>query len=295
MGSNITTPPVRNELRRIMDLTKPLIEESDRLVKEAIDQEHPLLYAEALITQVIIIIVHTVNSRFFLASTKQDLQAIPQEAFQQLCQRLDAAAKTFARAGCLEGEIRAKLSLADLLDVGGKTAEAQKIAEEVRAPALAMGYEHQILRADEHLSGNTAYQKLMSVATTERDMDAMLAEASDEEMKRFAADCLEAIGLPKDRLPVVERDCFSMRDILQEQVHWCRHLDLIQDLTHAQSPQTHFLGDPTRWCICTKFRYKSNITTPDWLALIGAFKQVYCANCLAREPKIADKERPKHP
>jgi hypothetical protein len=39
--------------------------------------------------------------------------------------------------------------------------------------------------------------------------------------------------------------------------------------------------------VCEKFGHETKIVTSDAKALIGAFKQLYCANCQDRAPKQA--------
>src|SRR5439155_5471896 len=111
------TSGVRADIERIVEGSKPLLDESGRLLQEAIEQRHPLLYAEALVTQALIVIHRTTNQRFLLASNKQPLPLVPPEVVADLRQRLEAAACTFERAGNLELEIWAKLFLADWLEV----------------------------------------------------------------------------------------------------------------------------------------------------------------------------------
>ncbi len=92
------------------------------------------------------------------------------------------------------------------------------------------------------------------------------------------------MGLSQERLPVVQRDCFSSRDMAQERIGWCRHIELIQNLGHMQNHQTAYLTDPMRRCICDKHGYQSLIEDSDWTALVQAFKKTYCDGCPDRKP-----------
>ncbi len=287
MGFAAVTAGVMDDLRQISDASKPLIEQSEQLLHEAIAEEHPLLYADALVTQAAIIIHQTANDQIVAITVKQDPPSISQQTIAQLRQRLEVAATIFARADCLELEIWAKLFLADWLEVAGDTAEARKIAGAVHAPAIAMGYQKQISRAEDHLSGKTEYQKTIAFLRSDWDVDEVLAAATDEQTKRFAAHSLKVMELPEERLPVVERDWLAMRDMAREKMRWCRHLEMIQDVSHTSSPQTMYWRDPTRWCICKKLNYKSNIDNPDASTVILAFKTAYCADCSVREPKAS--------
>ena len=148
-----------------------------------------------------------------------------------------------------------------------------------------MGYRTQLSRAEDHLSGKTEYQKTLNYARSKRDTDVDLAEDDDATLKSNAAISLEVMELPPDRLPVVEREWLCMRDVARERMRWCRHFAIIQDLRHTSSPQTMYLRDPERLCICEKLGYRTNITFPEWQVMIAAFKHTYCEGCPDREPK----------
>src|SRR5262249_23732566 len=69
--------------------------------------------------------------------------------------------------------------------------------------------------------------------------------------------------IPPDRLPVVEREWLALRDIAREQVYWCQHLVMIQDLHHTQSRSTLYVTDPARRCLGTKHGHESRLADPD--------------------------------
>jgi hypothetical protein len=70
---------------------------------------------------------------------------------------------------------------------------------------------------------------------------------------------LDSLGLPAYRLPVLERDAEACRQIARERVDFCRHVNLVQDLSHTRSPSTCYATDPLRACICEKLGHKSKV------------------------------------
>ncbi len=181
------------------------------------------------------------DRRVTLLTMGQELPSLPDAALHPLMQGAEQAMKIFARAGNLEGELRARMLLADLFELAGQQAAARSLAEYVLPRARAMGYARVESLAQDHLAGGSL---LRQVETRIRqgpgeDDDHRLAAADDEEMRRFANDCLAAAGLPEERLPIVERECYSLRDAAREHVQWCRHLELLQDLRHTRHPSTH--------------------------------------------------------
>ncbi len=273
-------------VKRIENLFVPirhLVKESDNLVRDAFE-EGALLFAEALVTQAAIMIHGEANKRFIWIQLGEPLIAIPGEMVTQNRARIEYAAAIFSKAGCTELEIWAKLNLADSLDVCGKTGDAKRIAEEVHPIAVAMGYEHQVTRANMHF-GQTEFQKTVTSLQAQKDRDAHWAEATEEYIDRFAKKILAAFDLPADRLAVVHRAGLAMRDFCRERLRWCRHLDMLENEGHAVSPVTLYATDPERRCLCTKLGHKSRISSHDWKTLIVAFKNCYCSGCNAKAPK----------
>lgn len=95
---------------------------------------------------------------------------------------------------------------------------------------------------------------------------------------------LRILDLPAERLPVLESEYSSIRDIAQEKLKWCRHIDLLQDLRHTKHPSTHYKENPNRVCVCNLLNYKSALEHPDWETVISAFKRTYCDACVERKP-----------
>jgi hypothetical protein len=147
--------------------------------------------------------------------------------------------------------------------------------------------ERQRRDAEGHLSGRTLLaefaDQLRAVATT--DGDVLFAQSTDDQLRRMARDTLEALQLPLDRLPVLERDALSRRVVAQERVGWCRHLQVQEDRTHQHHPDTIYATDPNRRCICERHGYVHDLHTPGWAVLIAQFKERFCMGCPDRTPK----------
>jgi hypothetical protein len=61
-------------------------------------------------------------------------------------------------------------------------------------------------------------------ARRDQDEDVLHANDTDDTLQRYAIHSLESMHLPADRLPVVEREWQSLRQIARERVFWCRHI-----------------------------------------------------------------------
>ena len=118
---------------------------------------------------------------------------------------------------------------------------------------------------------------------SDHELDEKLAKASDEELNRFAKLILQAQELPEERLANVYKDLVAMRLIHQEQLKWCKHIELVQQLAHTRSRATYYAIDPDRHCRCARFNFESKVGTQEASGLIKTFKLNYCDGCSGRE------------
>jgi hypothetical protein len=255
----------------------------------ALDEyEHPLLLGEALLTWVKIMTARAMNGRWL----RQSMGTLPMvtEEHESLIVVAQQAVDLYVQAGSLEGELRAKLILADVHMLCDQPEQARLLAQDVQPKAQAMEFTTIARWANDFLTGNTVWDAWR--ATFDRiahdDEDFRMAAHTDDEMRAFARDILQSLGLPESRYPVFERESFSLRDIARERLWWCRSIELTQDTRHAASQLTLYSTDPERFAWCRMHNYRSTIGATDWTAVIAAFKQVYCSRCMHRAPKQDD-------
>lgn len=109
--------------------------------------------------------------------------------------------------------VRARLLLADLLEIAGQTADAQSIAIEVLPIARAMRYGRLEEVARGHVDGQTTFSRFQAMVA-ERfagDEDVHIANLSDDELRSVAKFTLQSAQWPTARLPLVEEQCFADR------------------------------------------------------------------------------------
>jgi hypothetical protein len=252
----------------------------------AANQRQPLLEGFALITRTTVRTNRLINLRFLADCTGAYIE-IPETLRLETMSDAEHAMKIFEQAGQLEGVLRAKIYLADLYLLAGQSAAAQALARDVLPQAEAMDYATLIERAKEHIEGKAIPDRLRAAfehAST-ADEDLGLAYMTDEEARAFALDVHTEREIPIERLPVAEQDVFALRDISRERLCWCRHINLIQDLTHTQSMVTIYTTDLKHDGECEKYGYRTNIGKSNWQEVIASFKREYCQGCPSREPK----------
>jgi hypothetical protein len=210
----------------------------------------------------------------------------PEGVIQNHIDSAQQAAAIFAQSGNLESELRAWMLIADFHVLAGRQSEALEIAGKVLPKAKIMQYSDLIWRAEMHLAGQSLYSQMLSALRTRSEREKVFdaIQQDDETVRRNAADGLRVLELPPERLPVMEREYFSRRDIAREKYDWCQHIELLEEMGHTSQAATCYRTDPGRVCICRLHGYQSKFKNQDWLAVISAFKTSYCEECPDRSP-----------
>jgi uncharacterized protein DUF4365 len=255
------------------------------LVKDIKSVGNPLLLADSLLVRATAHFNYLTNQRSLSRINNAPIK-IDEAGARILMSDIDEAIRIYSQARQLEGELRAKIIKADYLELIEKQEEAKEIAREVLPKAQALNFAVIVSTAEEHIAGQGLQSKLDFTHRDKTEEEALSSTASksDEELLLDAAQLLRILELPTARLPVVEREFFSIRDNAKERLSWCRHLNVIQDLSHTNHPSTIYRTDPDRACQCNLHQYQSLIPSPDWKIVITGFKKTYCEQCPDRNP-----------
>jgi hypothetical protein len=278
-----------DRISQAMRTWRQWLEETDQAVAEAVRIAHPILIGEALITRVNVYAVLLHYHRLEAASSRKQFAVEPGLA-ESVRSDAKRAIDIFQRADVLESEMRAKMALVDFEEICGDLLAAQTIATEVSQVAKAMGYSQLVAHAASIVGGKSLLARSLADSA---DHDLSYAQANDEEIRAIAEIAVSVYGLPRDRIPAMERELRAIRQALREQVYWCRHLNVLQ-----ADPEGHFRRlwetanppEPNRACACTKHGYESRIENPDSGVVITAFKGAYCKGCPSRSPKVSRDE-----
>lgn len=247
----------------------------ESVVNEASELGHDRILATAILTQVLIQFHHLVSVFSLNKLLNKPPPEIPEATVQHNIQQVEKSIEIFLRVGDLEGELRGKLIVADFYEFVGDDARAKEIAAEVLPKAEAMAYVRQIEHARDHLASRGLRARLASTQRERSEEEKLVANAdfSNDKVREYATQMLRILQLPPERLPNLEYEYLSIRRIAQEKLTWCRHIDLLQDLSHSRSPVTHFRQNPNRVCVCNLLKHKSKLEHPNWETVISAFKK----------------------
>jgi hypothetical protein len=251
---------------------------------QAIELGHPLLIADTIAARLRLYMSFLLRRRMNALTQGTD-EKPPRTIVDELTEDATQAIEVYRLAGSLSGEFQVKMLLADLHGVCEDEEAARALATSILPVARAMNYERLASQAAEHLDGQTVLHQFIAQIQHQPTDDEIALSQTDDEIRAMARMTLKSLGISDDRLPLIEKDCFAGRVMAQERRDWCRHLQLHQELSHTQHPETAYQADPERICVCTRLGHHSNIAHPDYETVITAFKQNYCNGCAHREPR----------
>lgn len=256
-----------------------------KLRDDAGEAGHSLLIADAITARVTLYVTFLLLGRMnSLGQGADNKPAGP--IVDGLSREAETAITLYRMAGSLSGEFQVKMLLAELHHVCGDDEAAKALAKEVLPVARAMNYARVVDLAQRHLEDRTELRQFSAaLAAKEAEHEDFYALAqTDDDIRGMAKMTQETLGIPASRLPFVERDLFAGRVIAEERRDWCRHLELLQDLTHLQRLDTAYQIDPERACVCKKLNHKSKLPHADCNLVIKAFIEAYCVGCPHRNP-----------
>ncbi len=191
----------------------------------------------------------------------------------------DGALQWFGRLGHRQMAFRAARLKADVLNVLGVTDERDRLVAHLAREAFVLGYSAESAALLSHSRARGGAR----VDPDEAELVSMMATMADDLLQSQARSLAEAWNLPEDRVGNIEKDLRAMRQVAQEKLTWCRHIELLQNLRHSASRELLYTEDPPRVCKCQKFGSRSILETVDPAAVIEAFKAAYCSGCEGRE------------
>lgn len=186
---------------------------------------------------------------------------------------VDSAADIFEKLGVETQHAKALRLKADILCTTGDVASAQSFLTAAKRKAQLAGIDPDSFRLSKKSAGPPGTA----------DIEDSMLNATDDDLRRFAESIRQSISLPESRLENILTDLKSIRLIHQEKRRWCKHLEILQELAHTQSRETHYAIDPPRTCKCLRYGHETRIGYPSAGLVIESFKGTYCNGCVGKE------------
>lgn len=260
--------------------------QADNALIEAYELRHPVLIAQAL-TIWLNVQVGRLFDEHLEAINRSAPYAVRDTVKESIQRRLDEALELCRLNGSVEGRLALNRIDSEFAEIRGDLATAKAMAEKLYPEAEAMGFKMIAERAKEIHDNRTL---LMRYAQERRESDLVdpdcgRANTSDEQLARIARQIQEIVGSPPAHPKKLLGYMRSLRIIAQERCQWCRHIQILEDLTQTTDPQSAFSVTPMRKCMCDRFGHESHGASVDVVAVIADFKRDYCEACTVRSPK----------
>jgi hypothetical protein len=260
--------------------------QSEEALREAYELRHPVLVVQALTIRLNVRIGRLIDER--LEAMNRGESYVVRDAVKDSIQRtFDEAFGLCQLSGSVERRLALKKLEADFLEVQGDLSAAKALCEKLYPEAEAMGFKFIANKAREILEDRTLLMRYKEERTSsdQEDPDLMRANQTDAQLARIARQLQQIVGSPPAHPKKLLGYVRSLRIIAQERRRWCRHIQLLEDLTRTTNPLSAFSTTPMRKCLCDKFGYQSPGESVDVVAIIDDFKSAYCNGCSARRPK----------
>jgi hypothetical protein len=261
------------------------VEEANQLVADAHSLNIAAVFADAVWVRAVIMFAHF---SFMEMKLNDDGLAANRELISDnFIPDLEQAIRCYEASGHLESELRAKILLADYLDLMNERVRALELARGVLPVALAYRYEKIAADAERHVSGAPFFRKLQEHhrSFAKKSWEFRLADETEDGIRKNASDLLETLKLPSCDLGTMIRQVECWRDVARERISWCRYIDLVDDTQVVRNPLAAFRAGDKNFAICEKHGYRSRFGSPDWAVVLKVFKENYCNGCPDRDPK----------
>jgi hypothetical protein len=261
------------------------VEEANQLVEDAYGSKNVVVFADAMWVRAVILFAH-----FSFMEMKLDRDGVSSNRKlirDHVIPSLEQAIRCYEATGHLEWGLRAKLLLADYLDLMNERDRALVLARSVYPVALAFRYTKIAADAERHVSGVPFFRNLQEHyrSFTTKPWEFRLAAQTEDGIRKSARDLIETLKLPSFHLGGMIRQIECWRDVARERISWCRYIELVDGPQVAKSPSLAFGEGDETIAVCEKHGYRSRLGSPDWLVALKVFKENYCAGCLDRNPK----------
>jgi hypothetical protein len=278
------------DLRNALCTFKEWDNEASILIQDSIAVGHPIFSADAFVTKAFISLMGIVSKIAFMESEESPLDhSIIQSDVLLILGWCEKAQKTYQQANMLEGDVRTQLIMAQAFEVMGQMESAKNLAQGVLGKAKLLGYKRHIDTASEVIEGRTLFfRHIQSIREILRQKESDEYDPSvletEEDIQDYVNFMMETYKIPEQRRENVVVDILCMRETFIEKSLWCKHIEIHQNLTHTLSSAAIYAENPNRRAVCSKFDYFVDKLSLDWVDLIKDVKNMYCSNCLDREP-----------
>lgn len=190
------------------------------------------------------------------------------------------AAEIFGKLGMRRMALEARRLVVDVLTVLERLGEAAQVTDALEIEARTLDLDPQQVEPKFLRLRREVVKARQDPNTHKR----WLASLPDGEVARYAHLSVRSLGLPEDRLQVVQDAYFVARRVAQEAVTFCQYLDYLEDRTGTDDQSTAYASKPLRVVHCRKLGLQTVEEDSEIVNLIRIFKEQRCKGCPLRAP-----------
>lgn len=261
-----------------------LYDEAEKIAKEKSDIEWALIHLSHMqdfaqyLCQVFITGVGLSPKK---VTESEGVNEINQETMVTILNEIDKCVQIFSKYQLTYALAKSLCDAADIYDVINDRHNCDRLAIASQEISNQKGFTDLSLRAEKILQNKDTFSQLV-ISTKNVLDDHELASFDENKKSQFINTFLRIFQndpeIEKIRV-AVKSDVEDMIASARQRTEWCRHIQIIQDLSHTQKIETMYKDIPNKWIICKELGYQSQNTGKSFAELWYLFKGSFCLGC----------------
>ena len=264
-----------------------LYDEAEKIAKEKSDIEWALIHLSHMqdfaqhLCQVFITGIGLSPKK---VTESEGVNEINQETMVTILNEIDKCVQIFSKYQLTYALSKSLCDAADIYDVINDRHNRDRLATASQEISNQKGFTDLSLRAEKILRNEETFSQLVKSTSNVLD-DHELANFDENKKTQYINTFLRIFQndpeIDKIRVAVTS-DVEDMITSAQQRIEWCRHIQIIQDLSHTQKIETMYKDIPDKWIVCRELGYQSQNTGKSFAELWYFFKGSNCLGCKNR-------------
>ena len=196
------------------------------------------------------------------STESEAVNEINQETMVTILNEIDKCVQIFSKYQLTYALAKSLCDAADIYDVINDRNNCDRLVKVSQGISNEKGFTDLSLRADNILQNKGTFSQLLQSTSNVLD-DHELANFDENKKSQYINTFLRIFQndpeIEKIRVAVTS-DVEDMIASAKQRTEWCRHIQIIQDLSHTQKIETMYKDIPNKWIICKELGCQSQST-----------------------------------
>jgi hypothetical protein len=290
LGHPIAMEERISHARMVMDgiqLVWGLYDEAEKITKEKNEIEWAIIRSSHLND-----FAHHLSQVFFMRLVqatetppqKPDFDIQTRKLLFEILVEFDHCVQIFEKYRQMHALAKSLCDEADIYDILGDVSNRDRLAKQALEIASNKNFVELKNRSQDLLLNQNTLTSLREKAASEVG-DRELADLDEKGKADYVTTISRAFAGNVDIEKIREAITSDVDDMVasaEQRLDWCRHVEIIQDLSHTKSLETMYREIPQKRIVCMELGHKSPTPGLSFDKLWPMFRGVYCLGCTSR-------------